>query len=165
MLSSSWRNEPQASAQLPKAADRPMSEAAGIVVTEMNTPMIVLDRASVSEITPTTPARAATMRENQLGVSIRFETGRIPNVYAAGASPAHRTTSDSSNAATTAGRTIEHVEMHRIAVWITGRLRMQRQIHHRGLGAKRWHEHGGDIGRADHTQMNHPLIVARMPFS
>ena len=87
MLSSSWRNEPQASAQLPKAADRPMSEAAGIVVTEMNTPMIVLDRASVSEITPTTPARAATMRENQLGVSIRFETGRIPNVYARGRQP------------------------------------------------------------------------------
>ena len=78
MLSSSWRNEPQASAQLPKAADTPMSEAAGMVVTEMNTPMIVLDRASVSEITPTTPARAATMRENQLGVSIRFETGRTP---------------------------------------------------------------------------------------
>ena len=55
-----------------------MSDAAGIVVTEMNTPMRVLDRASVSERTPTTPARAATMKENQFGVLIRLETGRIP---------------------------------------------------------------------------------------
>ena len=47
----------------------------------------------------------------------------------------------------------------------TGANRWNRpRLHHRRLGAKRWHEHGGDIGRADHTQMNHPLIVARMPF-
>ena len=52
--------------------------AAGIVVTEMNTPMSVLDRASVSETTPTTPASAATMNENQFGVLIRLETGRTP---------------------------------------------------------------------------------------
>ena len=49
-----------------------------MVVTEMNTPIRVLDRASVSETTPTTPASRATMKENQFGVSIRLETGRTP---------------------------------------------------------------------------------------
>ena len=49
-----------------------------MVVTEMNTPIRVADRASVSDTTPTTPARAATMNENQLGVLIRLDTGRIP---------------------------------------------------------------------------------------
>jgi hypothetical protein len=49
-----------------------------MVVTDMNTPIKVLDRASVSEMTPTTPASKATMKENQLGVSIRLETGRTP---------------------------------------------------------------------------------------
>jgi hypothetical protein len=44
-------------APLPKASDTPASEAAGMVVTEMNTPIKVLDRSSVSETTPTTPAR------------------------------------------------------------------------------------------------------------
>ena len=61
----SWRVDPHASLPLPNAADTPMSDAAGIVVTEMNTPIRVLDRASVRETTPTTPARAATMKENQ----------------------------------------------------------------------------------------------------
>ena len=77
----SCRADPQASLPLPKAADTPMSEAAGIVVTEMNTPMSVLDRDSVSETMPTTPASAATMNENQFGVLIRLETGRTPAEY------------------------------------------------------------------------------------
>ena len=77
-LSRSWRAEPQASCSLPKASDTPMSDAAGMVVTEMNTPIRVLDRASVSETTPTTPARAATMKENQFGVLIRSEPGGSP---------------------------------------------------------------------------------------
>ena len=68
--------DPHASLQLPNATDTPMSDAAGIVVTEMNTPMRVLDRASVSETTPTTPARAATMKENQFGVLIRYRCSR-----------------------------------------------------------------------------------------
>jgi hypothetical protein len=38
----------------------------------------VLDRASVIDTTPTTPAKTATMNENQFGVSIKLETGRIP---------------------------------------------------------------------------------------
>ena len=50
-----------------------------MVVTEMNTPIRVRDRASVSETTPTTPASAATMKENQFGVLIKSETGRIPS--------------------------------------------------------------------------------------
>ena len=49
-----------------------------MVVTDMKTPIRVLDRASVIDTTPTTPARNATMMENELGVSIRLETGRIP---------------------------------------------------------------------------------------
>jgi len=77
-LRRSWRTEPHASLPLPKASDTPVSEAAGMVVTEMNTPIKVADRASVSETTPTTPASRATMKENQFGVSIRSETGRRP---------------------------------------------------------------------------------------
>ena len=74
-MSASWTAEPQASVQLPNATDTPMSDAVGMVVTEMPTAIIVLDRASVSEMTPTTPARAATREENELGASIRLETG------------------------------------------------------------------------------------------
>ena len=82
-LSRSWRVEPQASLPLPNASDTPMSAAAGMVVTEMNTPIKVLDRASVIDNTPTTPARSATMKENQLGASMRLETGRIPSAWPA----------------------------------------------------------------------------------
>ena len=77
-LRRSCRTKPQVSLSLPKASDTPVSEAAGMVVTEMNTPIRVLDRASVSETTPTTPASRATMKENQFGVSIRSETGSAP---------------------------------------------------------------------------------------
>jgi hypothetical protein len=77
-LRRSCRTESQASLLLPKASDTPVSEAAGMVVTEMNTPIKVADRASVRETTPTTPASRAMMKENQLGVSIRLETGRAP---------------------------------------------------------------------------------------
>jgi len=77
-LRTNWITELQASLPLPKASDTPASEAAEMVVTDMNTPIKVLDRASVSEMTPTTPASKATMKENQLGVSIRLETGRTP---------------------------------------------------------------------------------------
>ena len=56
-----------------------MSEAAGIVVTEMNTPMSAFARDSVSETTPTTPASTATMTENTFGELMRSETGRTPS--------------------------------------------------------------------------------------
>jgi hypothetical protein len=41
-------------------------------------------RASVSDTTPTIPARTATISENRFGLSIRFETGRTPSEYARG---------------------------------------------------------------------------------
>ena len=77
-FSSNCSAEPQASVQLVYAADRATSEAAGIVVTEMKTPMRVLARDSVNETTPTIPARTATTTENRFGLSIRLETGRTP---------------------------------------------------------------------------------------
>jgi len=77
-FSSNCSAEPQASVQLAYAADRPTSEAAGMVVTEMKTPMRVLARDSVNETTPTIPARTATTTENRFGLSIRLETGRTP---------------------------------------------------------------------------------------
>ena len=77
-LRTNWITELQASLPLPKASDTPASEAAGMVVTDMNTPIKVLDWASGSEMTPTSPASKATMKENQLGVSIRLETGQTP---------------------------------------------------------------------------------------
>jgi hypothetical protein len=43
-LSSSWSSEPRASGQLWNAQDTPMSAAAGMVVTEMNTPSSALVR-------------------------------------------------------------------------------------------------------------------------
>ena len=46
----SWRTEPRASLSLPKASATPVSDAAGMVVTEMNTPIRVLDRASVGAL-------------------------------------------------------------------------------------------------------------------
>src|SRR5690348_3382072 len=78
-LRSSCRVDPQASPPAPNASDTPMSEAAGMVVTEMNTPIKVLERDSATDMTPTTPASNATMKENQLGVSIKLETGRMPS--------------------------------------------------------------------------------------
>src|SRR4029453_9421526 len=75
-FTTSWRNAPLASLQSPNAIDRPMSAAAGMVVTETNTPMSVLALASVSDTTPTIPASTATMTENAFGESIRSAAGR-----------------------------------------------------------------------------------------
>ena len=76
--------EPQASVQLAYAVDRAMSAAAGMVVTDMKTPMRALARDSVNETTPTIPARTATTTENRFGLSIRLETGRTPSENALG---------------------------------------------------------------------------------
>ncbi len=67
-----------------------MSAAAGIVVTEMKTPISVLTRASVSETRPTIPARTATTTEKTSGVSMAFDTGRTPSVNAVGSRSAAR---------------------------------------------------------------------------
>jgi hypothetical protein len=69
-----------------------MSAAAGMVVTEMKTPISALARASVSETTPTMPARTATTTENRFGLSIRLETGRTPAEYSLGVCPDQRMT-------------------------------------------------------------------------
>jgi hypothetical protein len=67
-----------------------MSAAAGIVVTEMNTPISAPAFARVSDTTPTIPARTATTTENRLGELIRSETGRTPERYSLGVWPLAR---------------------------------------------------------------------------
>ena len=66
-LSSSCSADPAASVQLAKAIEMPTEAAAGMVVTEMNTPIRALARASVSDTTPTIPASTATMTEKTSG--------------------------------------------------------------------------------------------------
>ena len=83
-FSSSCSSEPQASLQLAYATDTPTEAAAGMVVTEMKTPMRALARDSVRDITPTSPARMATMTENTFGVLMRSATGLTPCRYWAG---------------------------------------------------------------------------------
>src|SRR5215472_8591702 len=90
-LRSNWSTDPLASRQLENASDTPASAAAGMVVTEMNTPMRALALASVRDTTPTSPARMATVTEYMLGVLMRFETGLVPLRNEAGAWPAART--------------------------------------------------------------------------
>jgi hypothetical protein len=68
-----------------------MSAAAGMVVTEMNTPMSALARDSVSDTTPTIPARTATTTEKIFGLLMRAETGLTPCRNSSGALPAART--------------------------------------------------------------------------
>jgi hypothetical protein len=55
-----------------------MSAAAGIVVTEMNTPTSAPVRAWVRNTTPAIPASTATTTENRFGELIRSDTGRTP---------------------------------------------------------------------------------------
>jgi hypothetical protein len=57
------------------------------VVTEMNTPIRAAARASVSDTTPTIPARTATTTENTSGLLIRSATGRTPRANASGVWP------------------------------------------------------------------------------
>jgi hypothetical protein len=51
--------------------------AAGIVVTEMRTPVSAPDRSVVSESTPATPASVATMIENVFGSAMKYVAGRL----------------------------------------------------------------------------------------
>ena len=78
---------PHASCHCPNAADRPMAAAAGMVVTEMNTPMRALARACRIDTTPTMPAMTATTTEKRLGWLIRSDTGRNPGGSPGGAWP------------------------------------------------------------------------------
>jgi hypothetical protein len=52
-----------------------VSAVAGTVVTEMKTPIRAAARASVSDTTPTIPAKTVTITENRFGLTIRLETG------------------------------------------------------------------------------------------
>ena len=52
-----------------------MFAAAGIVVTETSTPISAPDFAEVSESTPATPARKATMNENASGFEMKSVSG------------------------------------------------------------------------------------------
>ena len=79
-----------------------MAAAAGIVVTEMNTPMRALARACRIETTPTMPAMNATTTEYRLGWLIRSETGRNPSRKSRGAWPVHRMIHEKIRVATTA---------------------------------------------------------------
>ena len=56
----------------------PTDAAAGMVVTEMNTPISALALASVSETTPTMPASTATITEKPSGELMKSATGRTP---------------------------------------------------------------------------------------
>ena len=56
-LSDSWPIAPAHSYQSPSAAATPMLAAAGIVVTEIRTPIKAPDLAEVSDRTPAVPAR------------------------------------------------------------------------------------------------------------
>ena len=58
---------------------------------------------------------------------------------------------------------LRHIEVHRVPVRVADRRREHCQVHHRGFGVQHGHEGGGDIGRADHTQMDDHLIVAYPP--
>jgi hypothetical protein len=96
-FSSSCSKEPAASCHAPYTTDTPTSAAAGMVVTEMNTPVSVVALATVSDTTPTRPAMTATTTENRLGVLIRSETGRTPATYSIGVLPDARMQTENSS--------------------------------------------------------------------
>src|SRR5881394_2711465 len=77
-LISSWAIAPRQSDQSPKAAATPIAAAAGIVVTEISTPISAPDLAEVSESIPATPAKKATMKEKVLGSEMNAVSGRSP---------------------------------------------------------------------------------------
>jgi hypothetical protein len=64
-----------------------VSAAAGMVVTDMNTPMIAPARASVSDTIPTMPASTAMTTENRFGAFMRLETGLMPSSKRCGVLP------------------------------------------------------------------------------
>jgi hypothetical protein len=66
-LMTSWRADPAASWKRPKTRASARFPAAGIVVTEMNTPTRAADLADVSDSMPAAPATRAVMSENQPG--------------------------------------------------------------------------------------------------
>ena len=74
-LMASWAIAPRQSAQLPRAAATPMLAAAGIVVTEISTPISAPDLAEVRESIPAAPAKTATMTEKASGLAMNWVSG------------------------------------------------------------------------------------------
>ena len=66
-LMPSWASDNQVSCQSPSTAPTATLPAAGMVVTEMNTPTRAEDLLDVSESIPAAPATTAVMIENQPG--------------------------------------------------------------------------------------------------
>jgi hypothetical protein len=87
-LRSSCSADPHASLQLENAIDTPTDAVTGMVVTEMDTPMRALARASVRDTMPTIPASTATTGENTSGVLMRSDDRADAGQERAGASPA-----------------------------------------------------------------------------
>ena len=70
----------------------------------MNTPINAFALASVSDTTPTIPAKTATTTENTFGELMRSDTGRMPSANALGSRSKARITSPNSRVATIANR-------------------------------------------------------------
>ena len=78
-LMASWAAAPRNSVQSWYAAATPTLAAAGIVVTEISTPIRAPDLAVESESTPATPASRATMTENGSGCEMNSVAGWSPS--------------------------------------------------------------------------------------
>ena len=64
-----------------------MLAAAGIVVTEISTPISAPDLAEVSESMPAAPAKQATMKEKSSGLEMNWVSGCIEPLKSASSSP------------------------------------------------------------------------------
>ena len=80
---------PPAWPQSPYAAATPMFDAAGIVVTEISTPIRAPDFALVSESIPTIPAANATVNEKTSGFEMKPVRLCVAVEKSSGASPVH----------------------------------------------------------------------------
>ena len=86
-LTASWAIAPRHSDQSAPAAATPMLAAAGIVVTEIRTPIKAPDLAEVSDSIPAAPARAATMKEKPSGWEMNWVSGCWALVKSASSRP------------------------------------------------------------------------------
>src|SRR3712207_2134681 len=72
-LMPSWASEPRKAGQSEYAAETPTLAAAGIVVTEISTPMSAPDLAVLSDRIPAVPAQNATKNAKKSGLAIDDE--------------------------------------------------------------------------------------------
>src|SRR5512144_3225913 len=97
-LTASWASDPNHVSQSAYAAATPMLAAAGIVVTEIRTPISAPDFAVDSDSMPAAPAHAATKKEKKSGCEIRDAICESSLEKSCGASPVARKTSEASHA-------------------------------------------------------------------